>query len=86
MSKIDKYLPRYYKGYDIDELLNKIDCQQTVTQKEIDIIDEVTDIYYKKIFKPVKNPESYFSRPIIDLTLTVPLMNLQKNKDKKDEK
>lgn len=51
MAKLDKYLPKYYKGYDIDILLGKIDHQQTLTPKESKIINEVMDIYYEKEFK-----------------------------------
>lgn len=59
MSKIDNVLPRYYKGYDIDELLTKAKDPETgktynsplLTEQEWAILNEVDDIYYTKEFE-----------------------------------
>lgn len=51
MSTLDDVLPKYYKGYDIDILLDKLDRQQPLTKEEGLIFDEVHDIYYKKFFE-----------------------------------
>lgn len=51
MSTLDKYLPRYYKGYDVDVLLDKIDHRKPLTPEEGVVFDEVMDVYYKKEFE-----------------------------------
>lgn len=45
-SKLDAYLPRYFKGYDVDMLLHKIKNHQILTSEEEEIINEVIDIYH----------------------------------------
>lgn len=50
MSTLDKHLPRYYKGFDIDIIIKKVFDGQQLTQEEEDIITEVQDIYYKRYF------------------------------------
>lgn len=51
MSTIDIHLPRYYKGFDVDILLRKMNNKEPLTRAEIDAIDEAQDIYYKKYFE-----------------------------------
>ena len=89
MSKLDKYLPRYYKGYDIDILLTKINHQQTLTSNEREIINEVMNIYYDHEFKrreesckikTVNGEKIYPFGTMIDLTLSVPLIKLNRGK------
>lgn len=54
MSVRDSILPKFYKGYDIDNILDKIYDpisgkkydNPSVTEDEQDILDEVYDIYY----------------------------------------
>lgn len=45
MSTLDKNLPRYYKGYDVDVLLRKMD-QNILTEKEDAVLDEVHNTCY----------------------------------------
>lgn len=48
MSTLDILIPRYYKGYDMDDLLQKMYNRKSLTKEEEDIIDEVQDVYHKK--------------------------------------
>lgn len=53
MSTVDDRLPKYYKGYDMDVLITKLDNNEFLTEEEEDIICEAQHIYYKKHFKEV---------------------------------
>ena len=48
---LDRRLPRYYKGYDMDILLQKMINRKPLTPKEENIIDEAQNIYYKQQFE-----------------------------------
>lgn len=50
MSTLDRHLPRYYKGFDVDILLQKMNDDE-LTEEEGHIIDEVQDIYYNRYFE-----------------------------------
>lgn len=50
MSTLDRHLPRYYKGFDVDILLQKMNDDE-LTEEEGHIIDEVQDIYYSIYFE-----------------------------------
>lgn len=50
MSSVDIHLPKYYKGYNMDFLLQKLNNNETLTETEHSIIIEAQDIYYKKYF------------------------------------
>lgn len=50
MSTLDIYLPKYYKGFDMDVLLQKMNDDE-LTEEEGRIIDEAQDIYYGKHFE-----------------------------------
>lgn len=50
MSTLDRHLPRYYKGFDADILLQKMNDDE-LTEEEGHIIDEVQDIYYSIYFE-----------------------------------
>lgn len=45
---LDRRLPRYYKGHDMDILLQKMINRKPLTPEEENIIDEAQNIYYKQ--------------------------------------
>lgn len=51
MCVLDRRLPRYYKGYDMNILIQKMVDEKPLTPEEENIIDEAQDIYYKKSFE-----------------------------------
>lgn len=51
MSKMDPMLPRYYKNFDIDNILAKMKNDEQITEEEQSVYVEVWDIYYKKEFE-----------------------------------
>lgn len=48
MSTIDIRLPKYYKGFDIDVLLQKLSNDEELANEEELILLEAQHIYYKK--------------------------------------
>lgn len=55
MCVLDRRLPRYYKGYDMNILIQKMVDEKPLTPEEENIIDEAQDIYYKNPLKKVRN-------------------------------
>ena len=49
-SKYNEHLPRYYKGYDVDAILEKM-CRHYLPKDERIAINEVIRDYYDKYFK-----------------------------------
>ncbi len=58
MSTIVSYYPRFYKGYDVDELITKMRNQKSLTQEEDNVLLEVqekyTEIEHKRRHKEAK--------------------------------
>lgn len=50
MSTLDIHLPRYYKGFDMDILIQKMNNDE-LTEEEGHVIDEAQAIYYEKYFE-----------------------------------
>lgn len=50
MSVLDPHLPKHYKGFDIDVLIQKIRDNMPITNEEEHTFNEVWDIYYNKYF------------------------------------
>lgn len=48
MSSLDSLIPRYYKGFDMNILLQKLLDKNSLTEEEIKIIGEAQNIYYKR--------------------------------------
>lgn len=48
MSTIDVTLPRYYKGFDIDILIQNLFNKKPLTEKEKSALDEAMHIYHTK--------------------------------------
>lgn len=48
MSKLDKKLPKHYKGYDLDIILEKMDNNETLTENENVVIWEAMKLFYDK--------------------------------------
>lgn len=57
MSTVSKYLPRYYKGFDMDVLMAKMWDRKPLTREEENAIDEAQDIYRKKHSEEVEKKE-----------------------------
>lgn len=55
MSRLDPRMPKSYKGYDVDNIIGKIDKQIQLTKEEEDILSELHSIYY-----PIKKAERPF--------------------------
>lgn len=53
-SKLDELLPRYYKGFDMDILIQKMYIKEPLTEEESQAIDEAQKIYYEKHFEENK--------------------------------
>lgn len=51
MSVLNPVLPKYYKGFDIDVLIQKINDGNPLTKDEGIAIDEAFDVFYKKQFE-----------------------------------
>lgn len=51
MCALDRRLPRYYKGHDMDMLLQKMINRKPLTSEEENIINEAQNIYYKQQFE-----------------------------------
>lgn len=54
MSTVDEWLPRYYKGYDMDILITKMRNMEELTDEEDDVICEAQNIYHEKHFEKVR--------------------------------
>lgn len=52
-SKYNEHIPRYYKGYDVDIILEKSFCQRIVGDERA-ILDEIVCDYYNKEYERVK--------------------------------
>lgn len=51
MSTVDPHLPKYYKGFDIDILTQKLLDKRPLTDEEKNVLGEAQEIYYKKYFE-----------------------------------
>lgn len=51
MSRLNKNLPKIYKGYDIDSILEKVLAFEPITEEEQSAVTEARIIYYKKMFE-----------------------------------
>lgn len=51
MAKLDAYLPRYYDGFDVDEILQKVKSGLLLTEDERIAIGAAREIYYGKYFE-----------------------------------
>lgn len=54
MSKLDPRMPKYYKGYDVDEILNKLDTGANLTADEKSIFSELQTSCHP--MKEIKRP------------------------------
>lgn len=53
MSTLDELIPRYYKGYDMDDLIGRMRNQKHLTEEEWKVIGEAQDIYHGMHFEKV---------------------------------
>ena len=57
MSVLDPFIPKHYKGYDMDVLIQKVFDGKQITDEEEQIVLEAQSIYHEKRFE-----ENYKSR------------------------
>lgn len=51
MSVLDDTIPKHYKGYDMDILIDKMDNGEFLTDEEWKIIGEAQRVYHEKYFE-----------------------------------
>lgn len=91
MSELDNSLPKYYEGYDIDNLINKIRNGQQLTREESLAYIHASDIYSKKRFehrKKIWEEQEKIAKKsgnpfALDHRVNVPFFNIENETDKK---
>ena len=57
MSVLDPFIPKHYKGYDMDVSLQRLFDEQQITKEEEQVLSEAQNIYHEKNLKKTANYE-----------------------------
>lgn len=55
MSVLDPFIPKYYKGYDMDILLQRLFDEKQIIKEEEQALSEAQNIYHEKNLKKTAN-------------------------------
>lgn len=62
MSVLDPFIPKYYKGYDMDILLQRLFDEKQIIKEEEQALSEAQNIYHEKKFEENRKSRDEYIR------------------------